>query len=57
MTMTKYDLEDLILVELHKQQCFVRVSDKDVSRVLVDGTLDVGRLAEALWEQLPRPAP
>jgi hypothetical protein len=49
----KYQLEDLILEELRKQPCFVRVSESDVGRVLVDGVLDVGRLADVLWAKLP----
>lgn len=53
MIMTKYWLEDLILEELRKQPCFLRVSDSDTGRVLVDGVLDLGRLADHLWEKLP----
>lgn len=53
MMMTKYDLEDLILAELRRQPCFVRVSDTDTGRVLVDGALDLGRLTDVLWEKLP----
>jgi hypothetical protein len=50
----KYQLEDLLLEALHKQRsCYVRVSDHDVGRVLVDGALDIGDLADHLWERLP----
>lgn len=51
--MDKYQLEDLILTELRKQPCFVRVSDTDTGRVLVDGALDISRLTDFLWEKLP----
>ena len=49
----KYQLEDLLLALLRKQSCFVRVSDIDVGHILVSGVLDLGRLAEQLWEKLP----
>ena len=52
-TIDKYQLEDILLEALRKQRAFVRVSDHDVSRVLVDGALDIGDLADVLWERLP----
>ena len=52
-TIDRYKLEDLILEELRRQPCFVRVSDSDLGLILVDGTLDLGRLADFLWERLP----
>ena len=51
--MDKYHLEDLLLAELRKQPCFIRVSDADVGLVLLDGVLDLGRLAENLLAKLP----
>ena len=57
LVMDKYQLEDLILAELRKQSCFVRVSDIDVGHVLVSGVLDLGRLAENLCEKLPLKSP
>jgi hypothetical protein len=53
MTIDKYQLEDILIEALRKQRAFVRVSDHDVGRVLVDGALDVGDLADVLWERLP----
>ena len=49
----KYQLEDLVLEGLRKQRCFVRVSNSDVGRVLLDGALDIGALTDYLWEKLP----
>lgn len=53
MTIEKYDLEDLLLAELRRQPCFLHIDNNDVSLILVNGTLDLGRLAEHLWERLP----
>ena len=49
----KYQIEDLILEALRKQKCFIRVSDVDVGRVIVEGSLDISRLTDHLWENLP----
>jgi len=49
----RYQLEDLLLEQLRRQPCFVRVSDTDVGRILVDGVLDLGQLTDFLWDRLP----
>lgn len=53
MTIEKYDLEDLLLAELRRQSCFLHIDNNDVGRIIVNGALDLGRLADHLWEQLP----
>jgi hypothetical protein len=53
LTMDKYDLEDLILRELHRMAGFQRVDDIDVGLVHFKGVIDVGRLAEQLWACMP----
>lgn len=48
----KFELEDMILTELRRMSGFQHVDDIDVGLVHFKGILDLGRLAERLWEKL-----
>jgi len=48
--MDRYQLEDLILWEL-RRTLNAKVDDVDVGTVHVAGRLDLGRLAEVIWDR------
>lgn len=46
-----YEIEDVILAQLRRMAGFVRVDDIDVGLVHFNGIINVGRIAEAIWEE------
>jgi hypothetical protein len=49
--MQVYDLEDIILRELRENATRIKVCDGDVGRVEFEGTINIGRIAEQIWQK------
>lgn len=50
--MDRYGLEDLILHELRRRaKGKMRVDDVDVGLLHYEGVIDIGRLAEEIWDR------
>ncbi len=45
----KHLIEDVIIEELRKAGGYVKIDDRDVGRLRYSGTIDVGRVANAIW--------
>ena len=50
----KHAIEDVILRELRRMDGFIRVDDVDVGLAWFEGRIDVGRIADALTEEVTK---